>query len=79
VIIVEKIRKIVKSKMFSAIYFVCAAGTLIYFREYDSKFTSKLLLYWVMFSLAIRLIIDKKWIQLGILALILVLFNVYFL
>jgi hypothetical protein len=70
-------RKIVKSKMFSAIYFLCAAGTLIYFREYDSKFTSKLLLYWVMFSLAIRVIVDKKWLQLGILALILVLLNVY--
>jgi hypothetical protein len=70
-------RKIVKSKMFSAIYFLCAASTLIYFREYDSKFTSKLLLYWVMLSLAIRVIVDKKWLQLGILALILVLLNVY--
>lgn len=76
-IIIEKMRKIVKSKMFSAIYCVCATGTLIYFREYDSKFTSKLLLYWVMFSLAIRVIVDKKWLQLGILALILLLFNVY--
>lgn len=76
-IIIEKMRKIVKSKMFSAIYFVCAADTLIYFRDYDSKFTSKLLLYWVIFSLAIRLIVDKKWVQLGILALILVLLNVY--
>lgn len=76
-IIIEKMRKIVKSKMFSAIYFLCAAGTLIYFKDYDSKFTSKLLLYWVMFSLVIRVIVDKKWIQLGILALILVLLNVY--
>ncbi|WP_326514297.1 hypothetical protein [Clostridium intestinale] len=70
-------RKIVKSKMFSAIYFLCAVSTLIYFKDYDSKFTSKLVLYWVMFSLAIRVIADKKWLQLGILALILVLLNVY--
>ena len=70
-------RKIVKSKMFSAIYFLCAASTLIYFKDYDSKFTSKLVLYWVMFSLAIRLIVDKKWVQLCILALILVPLNVY--
>lgn len=76
-IIIEKMREIVESKIFSAIYFVCAASTLIYFRDYDSKFTSKLFLYWVMFSLAIRLIVDKKWIQLSILALILLLLNVY--
>ena len=76
-IIIEKMRKIVKSKIFSALYFVCAASTLIYFRDYDSKFTSKLVLYWIMFSLAIRLVVDKKWVQLSIVALILVLLNVY--
>lgn len=77
VIIIEKMRKIVKSKIFSSIYFLCAVSTLIYFKDYDSKFTSKLVLYWVMFSLAIRLIVDKKWAQLSIIALILVLVNVY--
>lgn len=59
----EKLDKLVHSKWFSIIYFIGAIGLLFY--SWDDF--SKIFFYYISFFLAIRLLANKKWIQLTLL------------
>ncbi|GFP77490.1 hypothetical protein [Clostridium fungisolvens] len=64
----EKLDKLVRSKWFSIIYVIGAIGLLLYLR-YDFP---KIVFQYIAFFLAIRLLANKKWIQLTVLILLII-------
>lgn len=64
----EALAKLVLSKWFSIIYILGAIGLLFYLR-YDFP---KIVFYYVSIYLAIRLLANKKWIQLIVLVTLII-------
>ncbi|GFZ31357.1 hypothetical protein CSC2_18830 [Clostridium zeae] len=69
----ESLERVVKSKWFSVIYLIGAIGLILYFEDDISK----VVFYYVSFFLAIRLLANKKWIQLTILIFLIIAVTVW--